>query len=73
MLAILVYIGRFMGFGMPYFIGLGAAWILACRQYVLIKKRLKTDCFKAFLQNNWIGLAIFLGIAAQYYSRIKAI
>jgi 4-hydroxybenzoate polyprenyltransferase len=69
MLAILVYVGRFLGFGVYYFIGLGAAWILACRQYVLIKKRLKTDCFKAFLHNNWIGLVIFSGIAAQYYFR----
>jgi 4-hydroxybenzoate polyprenyltransferase len=70
MLGILLYVGKFMGFGKFYFIGLGAALVLACRQYVLIKKRLKTDCFKAFLHNNWIGLAIFLGLAAEYYSRI---
>ncbi len=69
MLAILVYVGKFMGFNKLYFIGLAAALLLACRQYVLIKKRLKTDCFKAFLHNNWIGLAIFLGLAAQYYFR----
>ena len=65
-LAILVYVGRFMGFNRYYFIGLAAALLLACRQAILIKKRLKTDCFKAFLQNNWIGLAIFVGLAAQY-------
>jgi 4-hydroxybenzoate polyprenyltransferase len=67
MLAILVYIGKFMGFGKFYFIGLGTALLLACRQYVLIEKRLKTDCFKAFLHNNWIGLAIFIGLAIEYY------
>jgi 4-hydroxybenzoate polyprenyltransferase len=67
MLGILGYVGRFMGFGKFYYIGLGVALLLACRQYILIEKRLKTDCFKAFLQNNWIGLAIFLGLAAQYY------
>ncbi len=69
MLVILAYIGKFMGFGMYYFIGLAAALLLVCRQYVLIEKRLKTDCFKAFLHNNWIGLAIFLGLAADYYFR----
>lgn len=69
MLAILVYVGKFMGFNKLYFIGLAAALLLACRQYVLIEKRHKTDCFKAFLQNNWIGLTIFLGLAAQYYFR----
>jgi 4-hydroxybenzoate polyprenyltransferase len=66
MLGILAYVGKFMGFGKFYFIGLGASLLLACRQYILIEKRLKTDCFKAFLHNNWIGLAIFIGLVAQY-------
>ncbi len=66
MLGLLLYVGRFMGFGSYYYIGLGAALMLVLWQYQLIKKRLKTDCFKAFLANNWIGLAIFLGFAAQY-------
>ncbi len=70
MLALLAYVGKFMGFGVYYFIGLGAALLLACRQYVLIKKRLKTDCFKAFLQNNWMGLAIFIGLAAEYFAHL---
>jgi 4-hydroxybenzoate polyprenyltransferase len=73
MLAILVYIGKFMGFGKYYFVGLGAALVLVYKQYVLIEKRLKTDCFKAFLHNNWIGLAVFLGFAAEYYSHIQPI
>jgi 4-hydroxybenzoate polyprenyltransferase len=66
MLALLVYVGRFMGFGQYYYASLGVALLLACRQYVLIKKRLKTDCFKAFLHNSWIGFAIFIGFVAQY-------
>ena len=69
MLVILACIGKFMGFGVHYFIGLAAALLLVCRQYFLIEKRLKTDCFKAFLHNNWIGLVIFLGLAADYYFR----
>jgi 4-hydroxybenzoate polyprenyltransferase len=72
MLGLLAYVGKFMGFNVLYFIGLAAALLLACRQTVLIKKRLKTDCFKAFLQNNWLGLAIFVGLAAQYYFRNAA-
>ena len=67
MLGLLAYVGVFMGFNKLYFIGLAAALLLACRQYVLIQNRDKTNCFKAFLQNNWIGLAIFIGLAAQYY------
>jgi 4-hydroxybenzoate polyprenyltransferase len=42
---------------------------LACRQYWLIKSRDKSECFKAFLYNNWIGLAVFIGLATQYHLR----
>ena len=66
-LGLLAYIGIFLGYGKLYFIGLAAALLLACRQYTLIKNRDKANCFKAFLHNNWIGLAIFIGLAAQYY------
>ena len=66
-LGLLAYIGIFLGYGKLYFIGLAAALLLACRQYTLIKNRNIANCFKAFLHNNWIGLAIFIGIAAQYY------
>ncbi len=67
MLGLLAYVGRLLGFGKFYFAGLAAALMLIIMQYQLIKKRLKTDCFKAFLHNNWIGLVIFLGLILQYY------
>ncbi|MGB7816057.1 MAG: 4-hydroxybenzoate octaprenyltransferase [Methylotenera sp.] len=68
MLGLLAYVGQFMGYGKYYYIGLGAALLLACRQYVLIKDRNRADCFKAFLHNNWIGFVLFIGLAAEYYS-----
>jgi 4-hydroxybenzoate polyprenyltransferase len=66
MLGILVYVGKFMGYGWYYFIGLIVALGLVIWQFLMIKKRVKTDCFNAFLQNNWIGFTIFLAIVAQY-------
>jgi 4-hydroxybenzoate polyprenyltransferase len=72
MLGLLVYVGRFMGFGTYYYIGLGAALGLVLWQYQLIKKRVNADCFNAFLANNWIGLAIFIGFVAQYFFAFKA-
>ena len=69
MLGLLVYIGKLMGFGKYYFIGLAAALLLALWQYILIKSRDKSNCFKAFLHNNWIGLVLFIGLAAEYYFR----
>jgi 4-hydroxybenzoate polyprenyltransferase len=70
MIALLVYLGNFMGFRKFYFIGLGAALGFAIGQCQLIKTRDKQDCFRAFLFNNWIGLMIFLGLVAEYYSRM---
>ncbi len=67
MLGLLAYVGKFMGFGKYYFIGLVTALLLVCRQYILIKSRDKSHCFKAFLHNNWIGLVLFVGLAAEYY------
>ena len=67
MLGLLVYVGKSVGYGKFYFMGLAAALGLVLWQYQLIKHRDKSHCFKAFLHNNWIGLAIFLGLVVQHY------
>ncbi len=67
MLSLLAYIGHTLGFGVFYNLGLLLALALILLQYQAIKNRVKANCFKAFLQNSWIGLAIFAGIAAQFY------
>ena len=72
MLSLLAYVGRLLGFGKFYFAGLAAALGLVLWQYQLIKKRVKADCFDAFLANNWIGLVIFMGFVAQYFFASKA-
>jgi 4-hydroxybenzoate polyprenyltransferase len=36
----------------------------------LIRDRDRNLCFKAFLHNNWIGLAVFAGIVADYAWRV---
>lgn len=42
------------------------AAILFVYQQWLISTRDRERCFKAFLNNNWVGLVIFLGIALDY-------
>ncbi len=66
MLAVLALIGRSLDFGVFYFLGLGAAGLLMLYHYALIRERRREACFKAFLHNNWVGAAIFAGIAANY-------
>ena len=48
-------------------LGLGAA--LFVWQQWLIRAREPRDCFRAFLNNHWFGLVIFLGIALDYLFR----
>ena len=66
MLLLLVYIGVNLGLRYYYFSGLATAFCLILYQYHLIKGRNKSKCFKAFMWNNYIGLAILLGLALSY-------
>lgn len=45
-----------------FYFGLCAAMVLVFYQQYLIKDRIPEQCFKAFLNNHYFGLAIFLGI-----------
>ncbi|MBI2312804.1 MAG: 4-hydroxybenzoate octaprenyltransferase [Betaproteobacteria bacterium] len=69
-LAILAGVGAQLRFGAFYFLGLAVAVGLALYQYRLIRRREPQHCFKAFLHNNWVGAAIFAGIALDYLFRI---
>lgn len=66
MLGIFVYVGKLMAFGPAYIAGLVVTFGLVVWQYQMIKARKKADCFRAFLNNNWIGLALLLSMVAAY-------
>jgi 4-hydroxybenzoate polyprenyltransferase len=66
MLLILAYIGGTLGLSFPYWLGLLAAAGLFVYQQGLIRKREKAHCFEAFLNNNWVGCAIFAGLFLHY-------
>lgn len=68
-LALLGWVGRQLGFGWPFALGLGTAAGIAGYHYTLIKDRDRMRCFKAFLHNNWFGAAVFAGIAADFLLR----
>jgi 4-hydroxybenzoate polyprenyltransferase len=66
MLAILGWIGWWLRFNLFYWTGLAAAAGLAAYHYTLIRSRDRDGCFKAFLHNNWLGAAVFVGILLNY-------
>ncbi|MEP6485384.1 MAG: 4-hydroxybenzoate octaprenyltransferase [Rudaea sp.] len=50
----------------PYFVGLGVAAGLFAYQQWIMRKRDRDACLAAFRNNNWLGLAIWVGIVMSY-------
>jgi 4-hydroxybenzoate polyprenyltransferase len=66
MLYALTLVGRSMKFGSWYQGGVIAAAVLFAWQQWLIRRREPAACLRAFLNNQYVGLAIFVGILLQY-------
>ncbi len=61
----LYLIGQRFGLGMYYNTSLVNVAGLFCYQQVLIRYREPAACFKAFLNNNWVGAVVFVGITVD--------
>lgn len=70
-LLVMAGVGYERKLGPLYFAGLLLAAGLVVYQYRLIRGRRREACFKAFLNNNWVGLAIFAGLALDLYIRVR--
>jgi 4-hydroxybenzoate polyprenyltransferase len=68
-LVLLATVGQMIVSGWFYYAGLMLAAGIALYHYSLIKHRQREACFAAFLHNNWLGAAVFVGIAADYLVR----
>ena len=66
MFAILVLLGWAGSLSWPYYAGLAAAAAMAAWHWRLIRDRTREGCFRAFMHNNWVGGAIFAGIAMSF-------
>lgn len=65
-LLLLAQVGAMLQLHWPYYIGLLAAAGFSVYQQLLIAGFDKPKCFKAFLNNNWFGCVVFLGIVVNY-------
>ena len=63
--AIMTYIGFSMALFWPYWLGLAGASLLLIRQLYLCRHRDRDACFNAFLNNHYVGMVIFLGLAVS--------
>jgi len=70
-LSIMAAVGLWSQLGLVYYLGLTAALGLILYQFTLIRGRDRGLCFKAFLHNNWVGAAVFVGVALDYLVHIR--
>jgi 4-hydroxybenzoate polyprenyltransferase len=68
-LAGMTWVGVELDLGVLYFAGLAVAAAIAVYHLWLIRDRDRARCFKAFLHNHWLGLAVFAGTALDYAVR----
>ena len=66
-LVVLVLAGRQAGLGAFYTTATAAGALLFLYQQYVIRDREPAACFKAFLNNNWVGAVVFAGIVADYH------
>lgn len=59
-------LGDAFGMSAPYFVALVVVALMFIYQLFLIRERDPQRCFKAFLHNNWVGAALFGGVAMHY-------
>jgi len=66
MIFALVLAGQSMHFGEWYYAGLTAASLLFLYQQWLIRDRNPAGCLRAFLNNQYVGMVIFVGILLEF-------
>jgi 4-hydroxybenzoate polyprenyltransferase len=62
----MVLVGREMHYAHWYWAGLGAGALCFVRQQWLIRRREPEGCFRAFNNNHYFGMFVFLGILLHY-------
>jgi 4-hydroxybenzoate polyprenyltransferase len=58
----MLFVGQRAALGWPYWLGLLVAAGLFGYQHWLIRDRIRSACLSAFRHNNWLGLAVWIGI-----------
>jgi 4-hydroxybenzoate polyprenyltransferase len=68
-LVTMALLARQAGLGFGYHVGLAVAAGFCAYQFAIGRTRKPADCFHAFLANQWVGLAVFVGIALDFAMR----
>ena len=67
MIAMLAALGLQYQLAWGWFVSVGVAAVLFARQVIRVRGRDRDACFRAFLNNNWVGCVLFLGLVLQFW------
>lgn len=65
-LSLLLLVGSVIQARWPFYVGWAAALGCIVYHYLLIRSRAREDCFRAFRHNQWVGFAVFAGVALDH-------
>ncbi|PHS25746.1 MAG: 4-hydroxybenzoate octaprenyltransferase [Methylophaga sp.] len=65
-LLVMALVGSKLEMSYVFYIGIVVAALFSIYQQILVKNREPARCLHAFLNNNWVGAALFLGVVAHY-------
>tara|TARA_R110001599_G_scaffold353676_1_gene595063 strand:- start:91163 stop:92017 length:855 start_codon:yes stop_codon:yes gene_type:complete len=68
-LTLIFIVGWQYGLRLWFSFGILLAAVCALYHFSLIRTRSRIGCFAAFRHNNWLGAALFAGVALDYYLR----
>jgi 4-hydroxybenzoate polyprenyltransferase len=63
------FVGRQAELGVAYWAGCGVALALVVYQFAIGRSRERGDCFRAFLNNHWVGMSVFAGLAIALWMK----
>lgn len=66
-IAFLILLGTICKYGLIYYVGLGLVSIFFIHNYFVYKKLGIEKCIKAFSDNHWVGLILFVCILLNYF------
>ena len=66
MIIMLISAGTWLHLGWSWFAGVAVVAGLFARQVYLVRERDRDACFHAFLNNNWVGLTLFLALLLHF-------
>ena len=66
MIMMLLATGLWLSLSWPWFAATLISFLLFARQLFNIRTRDRNACFQAFLNNNWVGFVLFIGLLGHF-------